>query len=138
MVSRSFQQSMPANDLDNESARKRYLEMTSSYAKPERILQATVDYYTRMYGKPGKVSLFAPDTWIGTDKTRDGGLVRYLTGDKVLTRGDTGPRELEASVYVARDFPGVATPTEKGYQEKIWFSAAQDPAVVYYWIVPGP
>jgi Tfp pilus assembly protein PilF len=127
-----------ANDLDDETARKRYLVMTSKYAKPEQVLQSSVEYYARMYGQPSKVSLFTPDSWIGADKTRNDARILYLTADKVLTRGDTGPRELEVSIYIARDFPGIATPSDKGYLQQIWFSTAQDPATVYYWTIPGP
>ena len=127
-----------ANDLDDEAVRQRYLEMTSSYVMPEKVLLSSVEYYTKMYGQPGKISLYSPDTWIGADKSRKDARIRYLTVDKVLTRGDTGPRELEASVYVARDFPGTSTTSDNGYSEKIWFSTAGDPATVYYWIVPGP
>jgi Tfp pilus assembly protein PilF len=127
-----------ANDLDDETARKRYLEMTSRYAKPEQVLQSSVEYYARKYGQPSKVSLYTPDSWIGADKTRNDARVLYLTADKVLTRGDTGPRELEISIYMARDFPGIATPSDKGYLHQIWFSAAQDPATVYYWTIPRP
>lgn len=127
-----------ANDLDDENIRKRYLEMTSRYAEPAKVLQSSVEYYTRMYGQPAKVSLFTPDSWVGTDKTRKDARIRYLTSDKVLTRGETGPRELEISIYIDRDFPGVSTPSDKGYLQQIWFSAAQDKATIYYWTVPGP
>ncbi len=127
-----------ANNLDNESARKGYLEMTSEFVEPGKILQSSVEYYTRMYGQPSKVSLFTPDAWIGADKNRKDARIRYLTGDKVLTRGDTGPRELELSIYMAKDFPGIATPSDKGYVQQIWFSAAQGPATVYYWSISAP
>ncbi len=127
-----------ANDLDDETARKRYLEMTSRYAKPEQVLQSSVEYYARKYGQPSKINLYTPDSWIAADKTSDDARILYLTADKVLTRGDTGPRELEASIYIARDFPGITTPSDKGYLHQIWFSAAQDPAIVYFWAVPGP
>ena len=125
-----------ANDLDDENVRQRYLEMTSRYAEPAKVLQSSIEYYTRMYGQPSKISLFTPDSWIGADKTRKDARIRYLTSDKVLTRGDTGPRELAISIYIAKDFPGIATPSDKGYLHQIWFSAAQDPATVYYWTVP--
>ncbi|MDF1526122.1 MAG: hypothetical protein RRA15_06840 [bacterium] len=127
-----------ANDLDNETARKGYLEMTSEFVEPGKILQSSVEYYTRMYGNPSTVSLFTPDSWISADKNKNVARIRYLTGDKVLTRGDTGPRELELSIYTAKDFPGIATPSDKGYLQQIWFSAAQGPATVYYWSVPAP
>jgi hypothetical protein len=127
-----------ANDLDDETARKGYLEMTSEFVEPEKVLQSSVEYYTRMYGQPSKISLFTPDTWIGADTNRKDARIRYLTGDKVLTRGDTGARELELSIYMAKDFPGIATPSDKGYLQQIWFSAAQGPATVYYWVVSGP
>ena len=125
-----------ANDLDDEAKRMRYLEQTSNFARPQSILQATVEYYTRKYGPPGKVNLFSPDIWVGMDKTRNDARVRYLTGDKVITRGSSGPQDLERSVYMAMDFPGTATPTAKGYQQKMWFLTTQEQAVVYYWIVP--
>ena len=127
-----------ANDLDDETARKGYLEMTSEFVEPEKVLQSSVEYYTRMYGQPSKISLFTPDAWVGADKNRKDARIRYLTGDKVLTRGDTGARELELSIYMAKDFPGIATPSDKGYLQQIWFSAAQDPATVYYWVVSSP
>ena len=127
-----------ANDLDDETTRHRYLEMTARYAEPEKVLQASLEYYTRMYGQPSKVSLFTPDSWIGAKKTRKDARIRYLTSDKVLTRGDTGPRELEVSIYIAREFPGITTPSDKGYVQQIWFSAVQDPAVVYYWTLLPP
>jgi Tfp pilus assembly protein PilF len=127
-----------ANDLDDETARHRYLEMTSRYAEPETVLQSSIEYYTRMYGQPSKISLFTPDSWVGADKTRKDDRIRYLTGDKVLTRGDTGPRELEVSIYIAREFPGISTLSDNGYQQQIWFSAAKGPATIYYWTVQGP
>lgn len=126
-----------ANDLDDENARQRYLQMTSAYAEPEKVLRSSVEYYTRLYGHPSKINLFTPNTWIGADKSRKDARIRYLTGDRVLTRGDTGPRELEISIYVARDFPGIATPSDKGYLHQIWFTTAKDPATVYYWTVPA-
>jgi tetratricopeptide (TPR) repeat protein len=127
-----------ANDLDDETARQGYLEMTAGYVEPENILQSSVEYYTRLYGQPSKISLFTPSLWIGADKSRKDSRIRYLTGDKVLTRGDTGPRELEISIYTAKDFPGIATVSDKGYFQKIWFSAGPDPGTVYYWTVQGP
>jgi len=127
-----------ANELDDENTRQRYLEMTINYAEPGKILLSSVEYYTRIYGRPAKISLYSPDTWIGADKSKKNTRIRYLTGDKVLTRGDTGPRKLETSIYVARAFPGITTTSDNSYLEKIWFSAAKDPATVYYWIVPGP
>jgi len=127
-----------ANDLDNEADRQRYLEMTAGYVEPEKVLQSSIEYYSRMYGQPSKIYLFTPDSWIAADKPRRDVRIRYLTGDKVLTRGDTGPRELELSIYTAREFPGIATASDKTYQEKIWFSALHEPAAVYYWVVPGP
>lgn len=127
-----------ANDLDDEMARQRYLQMTSRYAEPEEVLQSSVEYYTRIYGQPSKVNLYTPGSWVGADAEKSDARILYLTGDRVLTRGDTGPRELEASIYIARDFPGIATPTDKGYLQQVWFAAAQEPATVYYWRISDP
>jgi len=127
-----------ANDLDDETVRQRYLEMTSRFVEPEKVLQSSIEYYTRTYGKPAKISLFTPGTWIGVDKARKNARILYLTADKVMTRGDKGPRELESSIYNAKDFPGISTPSDNGYFHQIWFSAAREPATLYYWAVPSP
>lgn len=37
-----------ANDLHDETIRKRYLEMTSRYVEPDKILQSGIEYYTRI------------------------------------------------------------------------------------------
>lgn len=125
-----------ANDLDDEVLRQKYLEMTSDYVERERVLLSTVEFYTRLYGQPSKINLYKSDSWVGAEKPQNDVRIRYLTGDRVLTRGDRGPMELEASIYVARDFPGIATFSEDRYFQQIWFSSANGRATIYFWNVP--
>ena len=126
-----------ANDLDDESARENYLKMASPYVDPQALLQASVEYYTRLWGAPGKISLSEPDIWIGVDIPRGQGQIMYLSPDPFLTRGETGPKNLDEAIYRAFPFAGLSTPGDAGYTVKIWFSSSRGPVSVYYWTIPG-
>jgi tetratricopeptide (TPR) repeat protein len=126
-----------ANDLEDEVTRHKYLAMSDQYIEEARILQASVEYYTKRWGAPEKVRLHTPGTWIDVDKTRKDDLVRYLTTDQVLTRGVGGPMKLPPALYRASLFPGLATPSESSYSEKLWFTPQEEAATVYYWFIPS-
>ncbi len=127
-----------ANDLEDEGARQKYLAMADPYVEPEVVLQASVEYYTGRWGTPGKVTLTTPGTWPRVDKLRKDDLVRYLTTDRVLTRGVGGPMMLPTALYRATLFPGQATPSENDYSEKIWFTPEEETtATLFYWFIPG-
>ncbi|UCG38507.1 MAG: tetratricopeptide repeat protein [bacterium] len=127
-----------ANDLEDDLQRERYLAAASEYVESQSMLEASVDYYTRMWGPPTKVNLSSRDLWIGVDKPKYDDHVRYLTADRILTRAEGGAREMAVSVGRALDFTGEATASDKGYALKIWFSALDEPAVLYFWVVPTP
>ena len=122
-----------ANSLDGEETRVDYLARAEEYFGRDRILQASVDYYTERWGAPERISLVDAEKWISVEKPRRRWNLRYLAVKDFRTRDAAGPLRIGASIFQPGSLPGEGSGPETGTPTAVWLSMDAEPTIVFYW-----
>lgn len=122
-----------ANQVPDDDRRAAYLRQVEDKIPAERIFRSSIDYYSLKWGMPEKLSVEDPARWIAFTKGKERKVVRYLSMEHILTRGESGPVNLEPAVFAAGVFSGQEVPVEGEYAAQVWVTMDNRPAEVYLW-----
>ena len=123
-----------ANFLEDPAVREGYLKEALDFIDPEVVFNSSVEYFTKKWGPPQKITLVEPERWIGVEKGKEKEKICYLSRESLVTRYGGGRLVLEPTILSARPFTGSETDTDRGYFTEIWFSMDESPVTVFFWI----